>query len=133
VALHDPRDVEYCAQLLPGVPTFEPKTVDELAARYREVSLVIGFRLHAALLAYGLGVPFLPVGFDWRGWGFIETFGLRDWSLWLGEWGARRALRANTEKILSGDSAYLDKVNHAKAEHLELLRKFVAQSLARVS
>jgi hypothetical protein len=132
LTLHDPRDADYCARLLPGVASFTPRTVEEVAAHYRHASLVVGFRLHAALLAYGLGTPFLPVGFDWRGWGFIDTFGLRDWSLWLGKWGARHRLRTLTERILSADAAYLAAVNDGKARHLTLMRDFIARALARL-
>jgi hypothetical protein len=119
ITLHEPGDRPLAEAAAPrGVELFATERVDELAARYDDCCGVIGFRLHAALLGWGLGKPIVPVGVDWRGQAMIETFGLHDISIRPFRWGQFRKLRALTDRLLAGDASLIGRQRAIKAEYL---------------
>jgi polysaccharide pyruvyl transferase WcaK-like protein len=129
VTLHETRDLECAQQWLPrDVQTFYTEGVDELIARYEACRGVIGFRLHAALLALGLGKPIVPVGVDWRGLAFIETFQLADLAIRpmrLGQFGKLRRL---TQLLLRGDPRLVHRLDEAKLQFRRRYESFLSQA-----
>jgi hypothetical protein len=116
VTLHETRDLECARQWVPsGTDTFYTEDLDELIARYEECRGVIGFRLHAALLALGLGKPIVPVGVDWRGLAFIETFQLGDLAIRPLRLGQFQKLRRLTNLLLAGDEDLVGRLDRAKS------------------
>jgi polysaccharide pyruvyl transferase WcaK-like protein len=133
VTLHDTRDCEAARQLVPpGLEIFLPANMDELQARFQDCRGVIGFRLHAALLGLGLGRPAIPVGVDWRGLGFIETFGLQPISIRSRRPGQFRKLRVLTRLMLDGDRALFEMLNEAKASGRRRQGEFLADAFRRL-
>jgi colanic acid/amylovoran biosynthesis protein len=51
----------------------------EIQAEYRKMDLVIGTRMHSAILALSSGVPVVLVGYQPKAEGLMDSFGLRDY------------------------------------------------------
>jgi polysaccharide pyruvyl transferase WcaK-like protein len=120
VTLHEDRDVAFAKSHLPppAPPLFDiyyTESLPDQLARFESIRGMVGFRLHAALTAWALGKPILPVGLDWRGKGFIRTIGSDAYSLWPGRWGQFSALRKNTLRLLAADSDLLAHQQQARA------------------
>ena len=116
VTLHDTEDVQPAQEWVPkGVEIFCTTNLDELISRFESCRGVIGFRLHAALLGLGLGKPVVPVGVDWRGIAFIQTFGLEDVSIRAMRMGQFSKLRALTGRLLSDDEELIERLAQGKA------------------
>lgn len=114
--LHEPADLELARELTPpGIEVFHTEDVDELLARFKTARGVIGFRLHAGLLAMGLGKPIIPVGVDWRGLAFIETAQFQDISIRPFRLGQLAKLKQLTLRLLQGDAALLHRLDSFKA------------------
>lgn len=133
VTLHEDRDVPFAREhISPGIEVFYTDDLHRQLDRFSEIRGMVGFRLHAALTAWGLGKPVIPVGIDWRGRGFIETIAADDYSITPGYVGRFAALRSLTRTLLSGDPALLARQAAAKAHlmalHEDFLRK-AAESL----
>lgn len=58
-----------------------PDSVDEYFELLTNASAVISGRLHTAVVAFSLGIPFVLVNIDHRTEGFIKTYGLEDFSV----------------------------------------------------
>lgn len=135
VTLHDETDWPAAQTwVLPGIDIFCTQNVHELIARFEESRGVVGFRLHAGLLALGLGKPIVPVSFDWRGWGFVETFGLSDVAAGPFRLGQFSKLQLATRLVLENDAVYLarlDLIRHQYRERHEAFFRAAAQRLQR--
>ena len=132
ITLHDSEDIEPAKSLAPsGVEVFFTESLEELVNRFTNVGAVIGFRLHAALLGFGLGKPIIPVGVDWRGKAFIETFGMQDYAIQPSLFGSGKRLESLTRKLLTGDPTMIAAQRQAKARFMRLHDAFLAEAAAR--
>jgi Polysaccharide pyruvyl transferase len=132
VTLHDTRDVGPAKQWVPpGVEVFCTSNLDELIARFEQSSGVIGFRLHAALLGLGLGKPVIPVGVDWRGLAFIDTFEVRDLSTRAHRLGQPAKLRDLTLRLLANDPVLIGRLARAKAYFMDAYERFLADAATK--
>lgn len=134
VTLHETSDLPLAKEILPrSVEQFYTEDLDELMQRYEASRGVIGFRLHAGLLGLGLGKPIIPVGVDWRGQAFVETFGLSDIAIkpaWFGEF---RKLRVLTDRLLDDDVSLLGALDKAKTKFSSRYEQFLASAAMRFS
>jgi len=134
VTLHETSDLPLAKEILPSwVEQFYTEDLDELVARYEASRGVIGFRLHAGLLGLGLSKPIIPVGVDWRGQAFVETFGLQDIAIrpaWFGEFAKLRAL---TQQLLDDDPALIGALDRAKSAYSARYENFLKNAVARFS
>jgi hypothetical protein len=129
VTLHETRDLDCARQWVPrGIETFYTEDLDTLIARYEACRGVIGFRLHAALLALGLGKPIVPVGVDWRGLAFIETFELADLAIRPLRLGQFSKLRRLTQLLLTGDERLLGRLDRAKSRFRKQYESFLTSA-----
>jgi polysaccharide pyruvyl transferase WcaK-like protein len=129
VTLHEAPDQEIVHQWVPrGTDVFYTESVDELIARYEASRGVIGFRLHAALLGLGLGKPVVPVGVDWRGLAFIQTFGLDDIAIRPFRLGQFSKLRQLTARLLESDPGLIVRLDRAKSQMYRRYQGFFRQA-----
>ena len=129
VTLHDLADLEPARQWVPrGVEIFCTDNLDQLIERFESCRGVIGFRLHAALLGLGLGKPVVPVGVDWRGVAFIETFGVRELSIRAMRPGQFSKLRTLTRRLLDSDDELISRLQCAKATFMSRYDAFLAEA-----
>ncbi len=80
IVCHDDRDLVAAQELFPEERLFFSNDVDVFLDFYEKAAIVVGSRLHASILAAGMGTPFVNINLDVRGRAFSETFGLRDWN-----------------------------------------------------
>jgi hypothetical protein len=129
VTLHDLIDLEPAKQWVPGgVEIFCTANLDELIARFENSRGVVGFRLHAALLGLGLGKPVIPIGVDWRGLAFIETFALQDLSTRAHRPGQFHKLLRLTDRLLANDPDLISRLAQGKAKYLNCYNQFLADA-----
>lgn len=134
VTLHDSRDVEPARTLVPdGVERFFTDDLDELVRRFETGGVVVGFRLHACLLALGLGRPAVPVGVDGRGIGLIETFDLADVSMRASDHRRFRRLEAIVSRLRADDAPALAVLERAKSLHAPRFEAFMDAAALVVS
>jgi hypothetical protein len=135
VTLHDETDWPAAQTwVLPGIDIFCARNVHELIARFEESRGAVGFRLHAGLLALGLGKPIVPVSFDWRGRAFVKTFGLNDVAARPFRLGQLSKLQLATRMLLENDAVYLarlDLIRHQYRERHEAFFRAAAQRILR--
>jgi hypothetical protein len=81
IVCHDDRDVPAAQELFPEERLFFSNDVDLFLDFYEKASIIVGSRLHASILAAGMGVPFVNINLDIRGRAFTDTFGLEDWNV----------------------------------------------------
>jgi hypothetical protein len=130
--LHEQADLQFAPHWVPrGIPQFYTENVDELIGRYGDSRGVIGFRLHAALLALGLGKPIVPVSIDWRGRAFVHTFSLQDLAVEPRAWGQFHKLRTWTLKLLRNDPALLGRLHFEKERFQRQYHRFLASAASR--
>jgi polysaccharide pyruvyl transferase WcaK-like protein len=116
VACNDPADLDLTRGLFGA--RFDgrvlcPQSPEEYFRLLSDSRAVVTGRLHTAVAAFSLGVPFLLIDADQRSHGFVETYGLGGWALEPSrDFGARLSERA--ARLLGGD---------ARAEWETLVRK----------
>ncbi|MBX2862383.1 MAG: polysaccharide pyruvyl transferase family protein [Leptolyngbyaceae cyanobacterium MAG.088] len=77
------------------VPRIE--SLDELIQRISQLDVMVGTRLHAVILAAGLGVPVVAIEYAPKVTGFMEAINQKQWSIPLADFTAPQALeRINT-------------------------------------
>ncbi len=132
VTLHDARDQEPASRLVPrGMEIFYSEDLEAMTDRLRRSRGMIGFRLHGALHALGLGRPIIPVGLDWRGLAFLKTFDLEDIAIRSLRLGQFKRLRLLTERLLGDDPAMLGQLNSAKSKFLGIYEEFLTGAARR--
>jgi hypothetical protein len=132
LTLHDSEDREPARQWAPqGIEIFGTEDEDELIARFEQSRGVIGFRLHAALLGLGLGKPVIPVGVDWRGIAFIETFDVHDLSIRALRPGQFTKLRRLTDRLMANDHELIGRFARAKSLLLDRYHTFLSDAARR--
>jgi len=107
VACNDPLDLPIAESLfagwLPGVVVC-PGTPDEYFQLLSASRAVVSGRLHTAVVAFSLGVPFLLMDVDQRTHGFVKTYQLEPWSVVTSVPSIETRLREHTVKLLSGEA-----------------------------
>lgn len=116
VACNDPADLPLARGLFGA--RFEgrvvcPQKPEEYFRLLSDSRAVVTGRLHTAVVAFSLGVPFALIDADQRSHGFVETYGLGEWALEPSrDFDAR--LKALAARLLGGG---------ARAEWEPLVRK----------
>ncbi len=105
---NDPIDLPLAASLfnswLPdGVVC--PQTTEDYFEILKNSRVVISGRLHTAVVAFSLGIPFVLFDVDQRTRGFISTYKLERWSIPPSVFGFERRLRAAADQLLSGEDS----------------------------
>jgi polysaccharide pyruvyl transferase WcaK-like protein len=103
IVCHDDRDVTVAQQIFPEEEVFFSNYVEDVIGFYDASSMVVGSRLHASILASGMGKPFLNINLDVRGKGFTETFGLSDWNLGIDNPNLVPEIEQRIKTVLAGD------------------------------
>lgn len=81
VACNDPLDLPLAQSLFYGTEIICPQSPEDYFELIAKSSAVVSGRLHSAVAALSLGVPFVLMNVDQRTEGFIRTYGLEPWSI----------------------------------------------------
>jgi len=101
VACNDPLDLPLARSLFSGMDIICPQTPEDYFDLVAKSSALISGRLHTAVAALSLGVPFVLMNVDQRTEGFIKTYGLESWSITPASSSFEPALRELVTKLLS--------------------------------
>jgi len=125
IVCHDDRDVPVAQQNFPELKLFFSNSVDEVLQFYEETSLVIGSRLHATILAAGMGKPFVNINLDARGLGFSETFQLSDWNISIDDPMMSVQLKSRLAMILGGKLKVFHQFQKIRTQYRKVFLKFM--------
>ncbi len=124
VLCNDSRDLELARVLLPrGRYLIEaPATTEAYLGILRDADAVVTARLHTAVVAFSLGIPFVVVDFDQRTRGFVETYGLDAWAVPYAWVGIEAHLRQRVERLITGSADWAPLVAKRNELHDRALR-----------
>jgi hypothetical protein len=117
ISCHDDRDVPAASERFPGQQIFFSTDAWEYLDLYRQAAFVAGSRLHASILAAGLGIPFLNINVDIRGQSFSSTFGLKSWNLDYTEPDLTARIIQRIDTVMSGDLSAYRSFSKLKSEY----------------
>jgi polysaccharide pyruvyl transferase WcaK-like protein len=104
VCCNDPADLPIARGLFSGpVEVVCPASPEEYFHLLESSRAVITGRLHTAVAAFSLAVPFALLNIDQRTNGFIKTFGLDPWSISTSTEGFEENLLRMMETLLRAD------------------------------
>ncbi len=78
ILVHDANDLDLARALVGESRFFYSDQPERLFEAIAQCDVILGFRLHAAIAALGLGIPSIPILLDGRTDAFVETFGLTE-------------------------------------------------------
>jgi polysaccharide pyruvyl transferase WcaK-like protein len=133
LACHDPRDVPIAERFKSRATVFFSDSPDDFYKLYGDSALVVGFRLHAAIISLSLGTPFIPIYFDHRGAGFLETYEAMSPSLYLNSWTLLSTLKKRTDKILARNFEDLGPLVRKKEELERVMADFVSGCATKIN
>jgi polysaccharide pyruvyl transferase WcaK-like protein len=108
VACNDPADLPVAQELFAGClphPVICPETPEEYFQLLSKSRAVISGRLHTAVVAFSLGIPFLLIDIDRRTHGFLKTYELEPLSVVPSRSGIDVRLNEQTKTLLHDTSS----------------------------
>jgi polysaccharide pyruvyl transferase WcaK-like protein len=105
VVCNDPNDLPVAQKLFAGLlprPVVCPTNTDEYFKLLLQSQTVISGRLHTAVVAFSLGIPFLLIDGDHRTNGFLKTYQLEPWSIAPSRFGVAEQLYKQAQILLDG-------------------------------
>lgn len=119
VACNDPVDLPLAQRLFERwLPVLCPETSEEYFQLLSASRAVVSGRLHTAVVAFSLGIPFLLMNIDQRTHGFVKTYQLERWSVVPSLSGIEARLREHTDELLSGEASHSWKVLIEKRDQM---------------
>jgi polysaccharide pyruvyl transferase WcaK-like protein len=106
IAYNDPADAAVAHRLFAAdrhAGPVCPSSPEEYFELLSEARAIVSGRLHTAVAAFSLGVPFVLLDTDQRTHGFARTYQLDGWAVSAGPGGIAARLRAQTDRLLSSD------------------------------
>ena len=127
VACNDPLDLPLARSLFHGVDIICPQTPEDYFDHLAKSSAIVSGRLHSAVAALSLGVPFILMNVDQRTEGFIKTYGLESWSIAPARSSFEPVLRELVTKLLADRRAtdwakFIDLRNETGARASQAIR-----------
>jgi polysaccharide pyruvyl transferase WcaK-like protein len=108
VACNDPADLPLVRTLFAGWGADQvvcPESPDEYFLLLSKSRAVVAGRLHTAVVAFSMGIPFVLVDLDQRTHGFVQTYELQPWTV-TPTWRSFEArLQEQTDKLLSHEAS----------------------------
>ncbi|MCS7173064.1 MAG: polysaccharide pyruvyl transferase family protein [Armatimonadetes bacterium] len=131
VMCNDPRDVSLVRDLFAyGRLAIElASSAESYLALLQEMDAVVTARLHTAVVALSLGIPFVLVDLDQRTHGFVRTFGLGEWTVPYAWAGMTSHLRRRVLHLVSGKTdwrPFVAKRDEMRDRALAMLRGAIA-------
>jgi polysaccharide pyruvyl transferase WcaK-like protein len=131
VVCNDALDLPIAESLFAGglpVKVDCPETTEDYFRLLSGSRAVISGRLHTAVAAFSMGIPFLLMDIDQRTHGFVKTYGFEGWSIRPTRLGIGARLGELTDKLLSGEDSqswrlFIEKRDQLCMEAMALLEE----------
>jgi hypothetical protein len=133
VSCHDDRDVLVAQEAFPAAQVFFSNYVDDYFDLYGNAKMVLGSRLHASILAAGMGVPFVNINLDLRGKSFSDTFTLADWNVDHGDAHLQDKLMERYRLVDDGQLQVFESFSTVKAAYRGNFERFMDEMCERIS
>jgi polysaccharide pyruvyl transferase WcaK-like protein len=107
VICNDPNDVPLARELFDGLLPGQvicPQAPEEYLQILASSRAVVSGRLHTAVVAFSLAIPFILMDVDQRTHGFIETYQLDSWSLNPSRSGMERCLQQRADMLFRDEA-----------------------------
>jgi polysaccharide pyruvyl transferase WcaK-like protein len=108
IACNDPADLPLVRSLFARWPSDQvvcPESPEEYFPLLAKSRAVVAGRLHTAVVAFSMGIPFILMDVDQRSHGFVQTYELQPWAVTPAWRNFEAALKAQTDKVLSDEAA----------------------------
>ncbi|MCK5741333.1 MAG: polysaccharide pyruvyl transferase family protein, partial [Chlorobi bacterium] len=125
ISCHDDRDVARAQEIFPEEQLFFSNYPEDYYDLYDNAVAVIGTRLHATILASGLGTPFININLDLRGKSFSETFGLENHNIDSNDPELMPKLFSGIDSILDNNLTALTDFYKVKSGYRNVFDKFM--------
>lgn len=135
LACNDPADLKLARTLFgewldDGIVC--PQSAEEYFSLLSASRAVVTGRLHTAVVSFSLAVPFVLIDADQRTRGFVETYGLDDWSVSPARADFASQLNERTDQMLGDDAPrrwepLIRKRDLMRERSMELLRVALAR------
>lgn len=125
ISCHDDRDVARAQEIFPEEQLFFSNYPEDYYDLYDNATAVIGTRLHATILASGLGTPFININLDLRGKSFSETFGLDNHNIDSDDSELMSKLFSGIDAILDNHLTALTDFYKVKSRYRKIFDKFM--------
>jgi polysaccharide pyruvyl transferase WcaK-like protein len=129
VACNDRADVALAKKLFGGALPDQvvcPETPEEYFLLLTQARAVVAGRLHTAVVALSLGIPFILMDLDQRTHGFVRTYQLERWTIVPG----RRSVDARLQELM--DSLLSDETSRAWEFFIGQRDRIYAQAMAQL-
>ncbi|WP_081488988.1 polysaccharide pyruvyl transferase family protein [Cupriavidus basilensis] len=93
-----------------GVPVVYPRDFKHAIHSMSLCKAIISFRLHGNILAHALGIPFLPIIYHHKGFGFLDMCG-----------------RSRSSAIVVGDGINIEKTEQLESHWVSKTREFIGE------
>lgn len=107
IACNDPLDLPLARKLFEGSHPYQvvcPETPEAYFLLLAGARAVVAGRLHTAVVAFSLGIPFILMDMDQRTHGFVRTYQLERWTLTPTR-PSLAALQEQTDSLLSDEAS----------------------------
>lgn len=125
---HDDRDVPVVQEIFPEHNVFFSNYVEDYYDLYKNAKMVIGSRLHATILASGMGIPSININLDLRGKGFSETFGLTDWNINYNDPDLSAKIKDRIKRIDNNDLSAFNDFAELRMEYKKIYESFMKET-----
>ncbi|MDX6611796.1 MAG: hypothetical protein QOD75_982 [Blastocatellia bacterium] len=108
IACNDPADLPLVRRLFARWDSGQvvcPESPEEYFLLLAKSRAVVAGRLHTAVVAFSMGIPFVLIDLDQRTHGFVQTYQLQPWTVTPAWRSFEASLQEQTDKLLSDEAS----------------------------
>lgn len=132
IVCHDDRDVTYAQSTFPEENIFYSNYPEDYLRFYDTVLMVIGSRLHASILASGMGIPNVNINLDLRGEGFAQDMGMGDWHVNYNRPNLTETIISRIEKVSAGDLQVFEDLRGTINKKFQVFDQFMKEAVSHI-
>lgn len=127
IVCHDDRDVAAAQEIFPSQRIFYSNYPQDYFELYKKAKMVIGSRLHAAILAISLGIPSININIDLRGVAYSDTFKLSKWNIDYNDPELKLKITEGITRILDKDLSPFQEFAHVQKKYRVIFYNFMKE------
>lgn len=132
IVCHDDRDVTYAQRYFSNEELFFSNYPSDYITFYNTVSMIIGSRLHASILASGMGIPNININLDLRGIGFSQDMKMNNWHVNYTQPNLSEIIISKIESTLNGDLQIFQTLKTNRDQKLIIFDQFIHKTTSHI-